>query len=76
MSGSHANPLAVKTDAPPGVVWDVVRCWVRKTGASAAALKDPDSYSAKILAKEVRTRRGDAGKANMEGGRGLGQGRE
>jgi tRNA (guanine26-N2/guanine27-N2)-dimethyltransferase len=27
VSGSHANPLAVKTDAPPEVVWDVLRCW-------------------------------------------------
>ncbi len=53
MSGSHACPLAVKTDAPPSVVWDIVRCWVRKTGVSASAVKEPESYSAKLLAKEV-----------------------
>ena len=29
-SQSHANPLAVKTDAPAGVVWDVLRCWVQE----------------------------------------------
>ncbi|GLC42577.1 hypothetical protein PLESTB_001115800 [Pleodorina starrii] len=52
VSGSHACPLAIKTDAPPSVVWDVVRCWVRRNGVSAAAVKDPDSYSAKLLAKE------------------------
>ncbi|KAG2433178.1 hypothetical protein HYH02_012720 [Chlamydomonas schloesseri] len=52
VSGSHACPLAVKTDAPPHVVWDVVRCWVKKNGVSAAAVKDPESYSAKLLAKE------------------------
>ncbi|KXZ45265.1 hypothetical protein GPECTOR_56g361 [Gonium pectorale] len=52
VSGSHACPLAIKTDAPPSVVWDVVRCWVRKNGVSAAAVRDPESYSAKLLAKE------------------------
>lgn len=30
VSGSHANPLAVKTDAPPEVLWDIVRCWVKE----------------------------------------------
>ncbi|KAG2487113.1 hypothetical protein HYH03_014226 [Edaphochlamys debaryana] len=52
VSGSHCCPLAIKTDAPPGVVWDVVRCWVRRSGPSAAAMKDPDSYAARLLAKE------------------------
>jgi len=28
VSGSHANPLALKTDAPPHVIWDIMRCWV------------------------------------------------
>lgn len=32
VSGSHACPLAVKTDAPPHVVWDILRCWVKKNG--------------------------------------------
>jgi tRNA (guanine26-N2/guanine27-N2)-dimethyltransferase len=27
VSGSHANPLALKTDAPPHLVWDIIRCW-------------------------------------------------
>ncbi|EFJ48710.1 hypothetical protein VOLCADRAFT_60094, partial [Volvox carteri f. nagariensis] len=52
VSGSHACPLAIKTDAPPSVVWDIVRCWVKRNGVSAAAVKDPESYSAKLLAKE------------------------
>lgn len=51
VSGSHANPLALKTDAPPGVLWDIIRCWV-KDHPAPAALKDPQSYSAKILSKE------------------------
>ena len=32
MSSTHANPLAVKTDAPPNVIWDVMRAWVKKQG--------------------------------------------
>ena len=28
VSGTHANPLGIKTDAPPSVVWDIIRCWV------------------------------------------------
>ena len=28
VSGTHANPLGVKTDAPWAAVWDVMRCWV------------------------------------------------
>ena len=44
VSGSHANPLALKTDAPPHVIWEIMRCWVaehcggsRGEGAAAAA---------------------------------------
>jgi len=32
VSSTHANPLAVKTDAPPNVIWDVMRAWVKKQG--------------------------------------------
>lgn len=28
ISGSHANPLGLKTDAPMEVLWDIMRCWV------------------------------------------------
>lgn len=30
VSGTHANPLGVKTDAPWNVVWDIMRCWVKE----------------------------------------------
>ena len=30
VSQSHTNPLALKTDAPSEVVWDIMRCWVQK----------------------------------------------
>ena len=29
VSGSHATPLAIKTDAPNEVLWDILRCWVK-----------------------------------------------
>ena len=32
VSSTHANPLAVKTDAPPNIIWDVMRAWVKKQG--------------------------------------------
>ena len=31
VSQSHTDPLAVKTDAPPEIVWDILRKWVEKT---------------------------------------------
>ncbi|KAK3139452.1 hypothetical protein QOZ80_5AG0383500 [Eleusine coracana subsp. coracana] len=29
ISGSHVDPLALKTDAPVSVIWDIMRCWVK-----------------------------------------------
>lgn len=48
-SPTHCNKEGIKTDAPPQVVFDIMRCWVKK---NAVRPKDPDSYQAKILAKE------------------------
>ncbi|KAG0250337.1 tRNA methyltransferase 1 [Actinomortierella ambigua] len=51
VSGSHACQGSIKTDAPPGVIWDIMRSWIKlnpvkniKEGAPAA----------KILAVEVK----------------------
>jgi tRNA (guanine26-N2/guanine27-N2)-dimethyltransferase len=30
VSSTHACALGMKTDAPPGVVWDIMRCWVQQ----------------------------------------------
>jgi len=30
VSISHTNCMALKTDAPPEVIWDIMRCWVKK----------------------------------------------
>eukprot|EP00217_Crustomastix_stigmatica_P004457 CAMPEP_0183806124 /NCGR_PEP_ID=MMETSP0803_2-20130417/38773_1 /TAXON_ID=195967 /ORGANISM="Crustomastix stigmata, Strain CCMP3273" /LENGTH=608 /DNA_ID=CAMNT_0026050885 /DNA_START=131 /DNA_END=1957 /DNA_ORIENTATION=- len=48
VSGSHANPLALKTDAPNHVVWDILRCWVQEHPVNS----EKDSPGAVILAKE------------------------
>lgn len=29
ISGTHANPLGLKTDAPMEILWDIMRCWVK-----------------------------------------------
>jgi tRNA (guanine26-N2/guanine27-N2)-dimethyltransferase len=52
VSGSHANPLALKTDAPPAVVWDVMRCWVAQHPVKAP---QAGSYAEAILAKPAAT---------------------
>ncbi|XP_047317155.1 probable tRNA (guanine(26)-N(2))-dimethyltransferase 2 [Impatiens glandulifera] len=28
ISGTHVNPLGLKSDAPMEVIWDIMRCWV------------------------------------------------
>jgi len=40
VSGTHASPLGLKTDAPAGVLWDILRCWVREHPVKAVAAKE------------------------------------
>lgn len=49
ISGSHVNPLGLKTDAPMNVIWDIMRCWVKKHPVKA---QPPDQAGSVILAKE------------------------
>ncbi|KAG0237884.1 tRNA methyltransferase 1 [Actinomortierella wolfii] len=51
VSGSHACQGSVKTDAPPQVVWDIMRSWVKLNPVKN--IKD-GSPAAKILAVEVK----------------------
>ncbi|ONK60642.1 uncharacterized protein A4U43_C08F20980 [Asparagus officinalis] len=30
ISGTHTTPIGFKTDAPMIVIWDILRCWVKK----------------------------------------------
>ena len=43
MSGTHANPLGIKTDAPPDVLWDIMRCWVAQHPNKRPL--DPESHT-------------------------------
>ncbi|KAJ0967812.1 hypothetical protein J5N97_024729 [Dioscorea zingiberensis] len=49
ISGTHINPVGVKSDAPMNVIWDIMRCWVERQ-----KLKDQPSNQprAAILSKE------------------------
>ena len=47
VSGTHCNPLGVKTDAPWDVIWDIMRCWVADHPVKA----QPGSAADKILTK-------------------------
>ena len=49
VSGSHSNPLAIKTDAPVDVLWDILRCWVKEHPVKPQPSPTPGEA---ILAKE------------------------
>lgn len=48
VSGTHCNPLGIKTDAPWSVIWDIMRCWIQDHPVKP----NPGSYAEKILSKE------------------------
>ncbi|KAI4366843.1 hypothetical protein MLD38_022659 [Melastoma candidum] len=49
ISGSHVNPLGLKTNAPMDVIWDIMRCWVKNHPIKVQPIDHPGSV---ILAKE------------------------
>ncbi|OIV90195.1 hypothetical protein TanjilG_01391 [Lupinus angustifolius] len=49
ISGTHVNPLGLKSDAPMDVIWDIMRCWVKTHPVKAQTEDLPGSV---ILAKE------------------------
>ncbi|KAM4754500.1 tRNA (guanine(26)-N(2))-dimethyltransferase isoform 1-T1 [Cyanocitta cristata] len=51
VSLSHACRNAVKTDAPPAVLWDIMRCWAKLHPVKRERLQD-SSPAARILAVE------------------------
>ncbi|KAG6475510.1 probable tRNA (guanine(26)-N(2))-dimethyltransferase 1 [Zingiber officinale] len=50
ISGSHVDPLGLKTDAPMDVIWDIMRCWVKNHPVKA----QQDNSGTAILAKEPK----------------------
>ncbi|NXO73628.1 TRM1 dimethyltransferase, partial [Phainopepla nitens] len=51
VSLSHACRNAVKTDAPPAVLWDIMRCWAKLHPVKRERLQD-SSPAARILSVE------------------------
>uniref|UniRef100_A0A5B6ZDT5 tRNA (guanine(26)-N(2))-dimethyltransferase n=1 Tax=Davidia involucrata TaxID=16924 RepID=A0A5B6ZDT5_DAVIN len=49
ISGTHVNPLGLKSDAPMDVIWDIMRCWVKNHPVKP---QPPDQAGSVILAKE------------------------
>ncbi|XP_043704199.1 probable tRNA (guanine(26)-N(2))-dimethyltransferase 2 [Telopea speciosissima] len=49
ISGTHVNPLGLKSDASMDVIWDIMRCWVKSHPVKA---QSPDQSGSVILAKE------------------------
>ncbi|CAM0905810.1 unnamed protein product [Alopecurus aequalis] len=49
ISGSHVDPLALKTDAPMSVIWDIMRCWVKLHPVKSQPENRPGS---RILSRE------------------------
>ncbi|GFY84850.1 N2,N2-dimethylguanosine tRNA methyltransferase [Actinidia rufa] len=49
ISGTHVNPLGLKSDAPMDVIWDIMRCWVKNHPVKA---QPPEQAGSVILAKE------------------------
>ncbi|KAF4397688.1 hypothetical protein G4B88_027428 [Cannabis sativa] len=49
ISGTHVNPLGLKSDAPMDVIWDIMRCWVKNHPVKAQPPEQPGSV---ILSKE------------------------
>jgi hypothetical protein len=54
VSACHKEPLAIKTDAPDSVVWDIIRCWCKVNPPEGSAhRKAEDGATARaILSKE------------------------
>ncbi|PPE00128.1 hypothetical protein GOBAR_DD02845 [Gossypium barbadense] len=41
ISGTHVNPLGLKSDAPMEVIWDIMRCWVKNHPVKAQPADQP-----------------------------------
>lgn len=53
VSGTHSNPLAVKTDAPTSVTWDIMRAWVAEHPIQKPHPENSPAY--RMLEKEQKT---------------------
>ncbi|KAJ4763964.1 tRNA (guanine(26)-N(2))-dimethyltransferase [Rhynchospora pubera] len=51
ISGSHVNPLGLKSDAPIEVIWGIRHCWVKNHHIE---VQPPDHPGSVILSKEPK----------------------
>ncbi|CAN1246004.1 Probable tRNA (guanine(26)-N(2))-dimethyltransferase 2 [Linum grandiflorum] len=54
ISGTHVNPLGLKTDAPMDVIWDIMRCWANFARAGASLSKAQVKKVARFLPNPER----------------------
>ncbi|KAJ8599265.1 hypothetical protein CTAYLR_006774 [Chrysophaeum taylorii] len=54
VSQSHRDPDAVKTNAPPRIIWDIMRCWCRRHPVNERRLADTETAASKILSVEPK----------------------
>lgn len=53
VSQTHKEPMAIKTNAPDSVVWDIVRCWcIQNPPQGSSKRKKESNASIAILAKK------------------------
>ena len=44
VSGFHTEPYAFKTDAPMSVIWDILKCWKKRSGAGKQQKETTPAY--------------------------------
>jgi hypothetical protein len=52
VSASHRTGDALKTDAPPELLWDIMRTWVKTNPIASKRSDNPNSPGNRILAQE------------------------
>lgn len=51
VSGSHVEPQALKTDAPPGVLWDIMTAWVNERAPVAPRSLEQSAALRRLLGR-------------------------
>lgn len=57
VSQSHTEPQAIKTTAPPGLIWDILRHWVDKVGSPLTKPKKSSDETKDSSAKDSESRK-------------------
>ncbi|XP_066371264.1 uncharacterized protein [Miscanthus floridulus] len=57
VSGSYVDPLALKTDAPMSVIWDIMRCWIKLRPVKHRPGNHPGNEATWYFPKSLNCRR-------------------